>query len=159
MTFRTINQLIPEERFWLQVNIQRDGCWEWKGHTDPRGYAHIVVDKVRVHVHRYSYQLHFGPIPPGLCVCHHCDNPKCVRPGHLFLGTNKDNTDDMLRKGRGPDQRGSRNPGSRLTEADVSEIKRRIRGKDRLNLIAQDFGVSDGTISQIKFGKTWKHVL
>ena len=94
-----------EERFWDKVAIAADddGCWEWQAYKNPAGYGKIGVGgrgKGIALAHRVSWELKFGQIPDGLCVCHVCDNPGCVRPGHLFLGTHKDNMTDMAKKGR-----------------------------------------------------------
>jgi len=95
-------------QFLEKVEI-KEGCWDWNGSTDKNGYAQLNGHNgkrfVPVKAHRLSYQIHKGEIPEGLCVCHTCDNPKCTNPEHLWLGTPKENTQDMLRKNR---QRGSK---------------------------------------------------
>ena len=85
--------------FWRKVT-KSDGCWEWTGSCGAKGYGQVGVKGKNLRTHRVSWELTNGKIPEQLIVCHHCDNPKCVRPDHLFLGTNKDNTQDMLSKGR-----------------------------------------------------------
>jgi hypothetical protein len=97
----------PEARFWKHVEKTDDGCWEWTArcipvpnHPDQRGHGQIRIDGKAVLTHRFSWELHNGPIPDGLLVLHRCDNRPCVRPDHLFLGTHKDNTLDAMSKGR-----------------------------------------------------------
>lgn len=89
-----------EDRFWEKVQ-KGDGCWEWRGVLQ-RGYGILHVDGRAIRAHRLSWELHNGPIPPSLYACHRCDNPKCVRPDHIFLGTHGDNMADAHQKGRLP---------------------------------------------------------
>jgi hypothetical protein len=88
-----------EWRFWKYVN-KTDGCWLWTGAIGGSGYGLLGVENRNVPAHRLSWQIHNGPIPDGLLVCHTCDNPPCVNPAHLWLGTNLDNARDKMAKGR-----------------------------------------------------------
>lgn len=94
--------IVPAEwRFWTKVLPVDSGCWEWQGHRLPKGYGHFRgLTAKNVKAHRFAYELLVGPIPDGLRVLHRCDNPPCVNPVHLFLGTDKDNSDDKIAKGR-----------------------------------------------------------
>src|SRR6476660_6501286 len=90
------------DRFWAGVDKSDTGCWNWAKSKTKAGYGTLrSYDNVLLYAHRFSWELHHGPIPPKLYVCHHCDNPGCVRPDHLFVGTHNDNMQDMLKKGRG----------------------------------------------------------
>lgn len=135
---------------------QGDGCWTWKGYKRPGGYGEAYFgkkpDRERVLAHRLAYEVMIGP-PGKALVCHKCDNPSCVNPAHLFLGTIQDNMDDRNTKGR--QARGERNAPAKLTEDQV----RAIRADPRMNTeIAKDYGVFETTISSIKHRHTWKHV-
>lgn len=142
-------------RFWSRV-IKSDGCWGWVGYTDKRGYAQFHKDGAKTRAHRVSWEIHNGPIPPGLCVCHHCDNPTCTKPDHLFLGT----TADKLAKGRNVSNppRGSAHVLAKLNEANVRQVMRRLRLGDRQAAIAMDYGVAPSVVSSIATRTTWRHV-
>lgn len=135
------------------IPVTESGCWLWTGGVNPDGYGTCS----RTHrgtnlAHRYSYAIHHGPIPRGMCVCHACDVPSCVNPNHLFLGSNVVNTSDKTTKGR---QAKVQRISGRLTEQDVIAI---LACSDPCYVIANRYGVSDSAISYIKLGKTWKHV-
>jgi hypothetical protein len=127
-----------------------DDCWLWTAARDRYGYGRIGVGGARNidKAHRVSYRLYVGPIPDGLCVLHRCDNPPCVNPRHLFLGTKGDNQRDMARKGRA---RGS-HP-ARITSADVPGIRERFARGERQRMIAADYGVTQGYISKVVRGR------
>lgn len=152
-----------EDRFWEKVNRRDDDeCWEWMGATNALGYGSFFVEKVGGVIrtslaHRMGYQLEVGQIPAGALVLHSCDNPPCVNPAHLSLGTNLDNAADRESRGRGGQPKGSRSGNAKLTEADIREIR------DLYPFMTQDdlamrFGVCQTTISRIVLGKSWSHV-
>jgi len=120
--YRKGKPLHGDLRLRFEAKIDKTGeCWTWTAHQNSTGYGRFY-DTARgrlVLAHRLSWELHRGPVPKGLCVCHHCDNRLCVRPDHLFLGTYSDNMKDMMRKGRGGGQfpaKGSDNGGHRAID-------------------------------------------
>ena len=145
------NALDTFERFMLRVKVKEVGCWLWTGMLDSKGYGVVVCKPSWVLAHRYAYTTAFGQITPGLSVCHRCDNPRCVRPSHLFAGTHLDNQRDMTAKGRG--RTGERNGRSKLSDKEVAEIRRLYTGKrgDVSNL-ALRYGMSRGHIYKILKG-------
>lgn len=146
-------ELPAEERLWSQVK-KTEGCWEWTGGTDRDGYGRFFEMR---RAHRFSWYLHNGPIPDGLHVLHTCDNPPCVRPDHLFLGTNTDNVADKIAKGRG--QFGERHGMAIITESQVSEIRQRYAaGGISQTALGAEYGLSQTGISQIVMKKCWKHI-
>lgn len=150
---------IPSQRFWPKVDTSSgpDLCWPWMGKSDPNGYGYFEAEGYRG-AHRVSYFLAYGAIPDGMFVCHRCDNPPCVNPGHLFLGTQADNMSDMWRKGRGASPFHAR-PLAKLTEEDVREIRRVVRSGVPQSEMAAKYGVSRPTISNLIARKTWAHVV
>lgn len=141
--------------FWRNVNKQE--CWEWIGPRDKDGYGilHRQFAGETLHrAHRFSYVFHFNVPLEDKLVCHKCDNPACVNPEHLFLGTAKDNTQDAISKGRA--LVGVKNPNATLSSSQVKEIRNRISRGAKLRTLAIEYGVQYGAISKIKFGRTWK---
>lgn len=156
---------IPEliNRFWSKVDKRLpDECWPWNGALSSTGYGAITISGVKFKSHRVAFSILNGPIPSGLCVCHHCDNPPCVNPKHLFIGTIADNNADMCAKGRnnyGNLSFGEAHGSAKLTETDVVEIRRQHEAGETNRKIAEEFSVSDVCVSYAARRKTWKHVL
>lgn len=133
-----------------------DACWPWGGTIHHRGYGIIVNDHKRnALAHRVTYERFNGPIPDGMMVCHRCDNPPCVNPAHLFLGTHQDNMTDRNRKGR--TQHGERHHHAKLTAADVLTIRSLYPGMSQ-TAIAKQFGINQTIVSDIVRRIIWKHV-
>lgn len=143
------------ERFWGKVE-RGDGCWLWRGTLDPTGYGVFWIDGQNRRAHRLSYILAHGPIADGLFVCHRCDNPRCVNPEHLFLGTPGENTADAKAKGRMAT--GERQGCAKLRDTDIPPIREALSRHESTFRIAERFGVSQKTIMNIKQGRVWKHV-
>lgn len=146
-----------------QHRITESGCWEYAGYIKPTGYAsmkiyvnHFRPQKRTFMVHRVSYAFHSGEDPGELFVCHHCDNPSCINPDHLFLGTPLVNTRDMLAKGRGAVFSGENNPRSRLSEAVVADVVDQIKSGKTNKEIALLLPVSHAQVSLIRLGKSWR---
>lgn len=132
-----------------------DGCWEWIGDIAKVGYGRMYFFGKRRYAHRVSYEIYKGKIPSGMLVCHHCDNPKCVNPDHLFLGTKRDNALDASSKGRL--QHGENHTKALLSERDVIQIRRIYANQKKTQLeIAKLFGVSGPCVWAIVNGVNWK---
>lgn len=161
-----------EERF---VVNKETGCHEWAASKAGSGYGAFSLNGKHIGAHRYAWIKAHGQIPEGLLVLHRCDNRACVNPDHLFLGTVKDNSDDMIAKGRAAWQKDHsahvraykaatirRNPNgsanSRLTTAQVVEIKKRLAAGEKQSAISTDYGVGKTAITHINTGRRWGHV-
>lgn len=162
------------DRFWEQVDDRGpDQCWGWRGHRNHSGYGVLFARckpgsrgdrSIRMMAHRFSYELHTATeIPPGVGALHHCDNPPCCNPAHLFLGNHAANMGDASRKGRlhGPGQQlqGEANPFVKLTEVDVRLIRRLAEDGFHQRAIARRFGISQTNVSHIVLRKSWRHVV
>lgn len=170
------------DRFWEKVQ-KTDKCWLWTGSLHRQGYGMIQGSSEGkiVLAHRVSWEIHYGPIPDRLSVLHHCDTPGCTRPDHLFLGTQSDNMNDMVQKGRHAarthpervprgDRSGSRTHPERLpkgtehwnaqvTEEDVRAIRRLyVPRRVTHEALAQRFGISATQVRRIVTRRRWKHV-
>ena len=144
-------------RFQRKVQIT-DSCWLWTGCLKKRdGYGWVGRNKKQMGAHRYAWILINGPIPDGLCVLHKCDNPPCVNPDHLFLGTQVDNIRDMQSKGRQAcNHLGQANPNAKLSVADVHTVRLLCAHGVKQSVVARLFGVKEGCISKIMLNRTWK---
>jgi hypothetical protein len=165
---RTINvALVDSNKFWGKVNIGNSKeCWNWKKGKTSKGYGTFYISRISMQAHRVAYALTFGDIPENMCVLHRCDNPACCNPSHLFLGTNQDNVDDKMQKGRyksgytfrylrfNGEQCGS----AKLTNAQVKEIRNRYDGKrGSASRLAREYDVSKSTVSRIVKNIIWRN--
>lgn len=144
-----------QERFWRYITPgDPDACWEWTGSRDHRGYGRINIGGGHItRAHRASYELHSGqPIPAGLVVRHRCDNPPCVNPAHLLLGTMRDNSRDMAERGRSAAQRGYDNGRTTITDAQVIELRELAAMGTLHEDLAERFGMSASSVSEIARG-------
>ncbi len=175
----------PAERFWPRVQ-KTETCWLWTGNRPNNRYGRFNVSPVQsTGAHRFAYELTYGPIADGMLVCHKCDNPACVRPDHLFLGTPAENSADMVSKGRQargdthmsrtrPETlkrgaqngmrmhpelvQGERNPRAILTNSQVLEIRRMYNEGQTMASISRHFGVGHHVVRHIVHRLTWKHL-
>lgn len=153
--------------------LDADKCWEWAGSKNNFGYGRYgyMTDDGRrtwLGAHRILYELVYGPIPPGMLVCHHCDNPTCVRPSHLFIGNTKDNMRDASHKGRtctgeknmfyGGDRRGEKSHTAKLTTEQVVDIRQRYSEGESYGKLAAQFAVTPSNILCIVKRKSWCYV-
>lgn len=155
----------PEERFWTNVVKCDDGCWRWTGSKTDKGYGRIGINGKTVKAHRYSYEIHHPITKPmnenELVILHRCDNPACVNPAHLRLGTQQDNIDDKMIKGRGRwnCSKGEQNGKSKLNETQIIEIRNRYAaGGTTYRKLATEYGVHHSTVGPIINHENWKHI-
>jgi hypothetical protein len=155
---------ILEKRFWDKVDIKgKDECWNWLGGCNRAGYGQFRVKNgyffnlpnQKMMAHRLAYELCIGVIIPGKKILHKCDNPPCCNPAHLWMGTQKENIQDCLKKGRRANLHGERNPRAKLTEDDVREIRKRILNHEKDINIAHIFCISVAAIWQIRKNNNW----
>jgi hypothetical protein len=168
------------KRFWSRVN-KTDNCWEWQGYCMKAGYGLLQARKISsqpMTTHRIAWELRYGSIPDGLHVLHKCDNPPCVRPGHLFLGTQADNSRDRHRKGRtasgdkngartqshrnsfvrnrGSGLSGEKHPQSKLTDLQVKKLREEFAAGIKRDTLAKKYGISATHVYRIGANKCRK---
>lgn len=151
-------------RFWDKVDKRSPSeCWEWTGTRTGRGYGRLARNRIHYVATHVSWYLHYGEWPNdlGMWVLHRCDNPPCVNPAHLFLGTRADNVRDMVRKGRSlrNKPRGERHHKAKLGAAEVRSIRAEFASGATVPELAEAYGVSRSNIQFIVAGTTWRHLL
>lgn len=148
-----------KERLLAKTTVLENGCWYCSAGGEQSRYGTIWYCNSSIGNHQASWLVHKGPIPQGLLVCHSCDNKRCINPDHLFLGTEKDNIQDCVKKGRRDKRHGERNPAALITEEIVKEIRYFCEHSGLTQQrIAEHFGISQVLVSQIKNKKRWAHV-
>jgi hypothetical protein len=148
-----------KQRFWSKVDITNlFDCWNWTNYKNHSGYGVLGINNKTILAHRLSYQFAFGQIKDNLQVLHKCNNPACVNPAHLYLGTNQDNVDYKVKNNRQSRLIGEKNPKTKLTEIQVHCIIELLDDNISQVEIAKQFSVTPTAISDIKRGKNWKHI-
>lgn len=146
-----------EQRFWEKVDRGNVGeCWEWQAARGTKGYGQFWNGEYMDHAHRISYALDVRE-PGDLHVLHTCDNPPCVNPNHLYLGTNSDNQKDAFERGQ-KTHIGEQNPSAKLTKDDVIDIKEMLDGSASYSDVMDEYDIGKTAVGQIARGETWTHV-
>jgi len=147
-----------ERRFWSKVDIRGpDECWQWLGNKSEKGYGLIRFTRGNIRAHREAWELINGPIPQGLFICHHCDNPGCINPTHLFLATPADNMADKVRKDR--QVKGESHSESKLINGQVISIRNEYaKGNTTYRKLASKYNVVHGQIGRIIRRENWMHI-
>lgn len=146
------------KRFWDKVRIS-DGCWEWTASCSSGGYGQFCVNGHYIGAHVASYLFNVGGMPEQMFVCHSCDNPPCVRPSHLFLGTSADNLQDMAAKGRWRNGPITRRKLSLDLVPIIMDEWQTIRRGDKLHFFkrtAEKYGCSSASVQRLVYGATWR---
>jgi len=151
---RVSDEDLQRARIFNKCRMSETGCWLWTGPTNGKGYGVFYVGTKNRHAHRCSYEVFKGPIPDGLHILHRCHTPLCVNPAHLRAGTHQENMEERDALGR-RDVRGERIGTSKLTNDQALEIKRSKLGQRALS---QKYGIAEGTVWNIRTGKSWSHL-
>lgn len=153
------DRLSDLNRFVRLVAIgDRHECWEWQGNAPGGRHGHFSINAEAVKAHRWIYELCCGSIPEGMVIRHKCDNPKCVNPIHLTVGTPKDNVADMLERGRGADRRGEKHPLAKIDADAVRHIRAQAEIGQTHRALAEEYGVSNQQIGKIVRRENWRHI-
>jgi HNH endonuclease len=146
------------QRFWSRAVEDENGCWVWARGRHHDGYGAFFYEGQRVYAHRLAWQLARGEIPKGLLVLHRCDNPPCINPKHLFLGTRRDNALDRDKKGRNVTSSGEKNGSAKLSESDVVKILEGLSQGETRRALARRFDISPSMVTNIYSRKNWKSI-
>ena len=138
-----------------RTRLAENGCWEWVGYFRAGGYGGFSMNGKNCAAHRVSYEAYKGKIPKGMVVRHSCDNPACINPDHLTLGTQRDNAADREARGRGSKLKGEQISTAKLTEKDVLGIR---ASNESLGVLAERYGIDKSNVWLIRAGKSWKHL-
>lgn len=152
--FLTINEMFLSGF----IKGDSDECWNWIKSKNQDGYGRMMWERKTYCAHRISYRFYFGDFDQSLCVCHKCDNPSCVNPNHLFLGTHKDNMIDRDKKNRNSGAKGEKNSKAKFNKKIVLEIREAIKNGESNISLSKKYKVGADTISNIKNNKTWSHI-
>ena len=143
------------DEFWRKVK-KTNGCWLWTGRTNRKGYGVINLNKKPLYVHRLMWEIRNGNIPDGMLVCHRCDNPRCVNPDHLFVGTIRDNNRDRDNKGRSA--RGAILSKAHLKPDDIIDIRKAYAHGTNQSEIARKYGIKPCSVNHIVHRERWAHI-
>lgn len=163
MTSHILPQLNAQQiiEFWGKIAItdNPDECWVWTLSTKDSGHGRVRIDWIEYKPHRIAYFLHTGHDPKELRVCHHCDNPPCCNPKHLYAGTQKNNCEDRERRGRGNQPKGVNNAFAKLNDDKVRELRRKFaNGEANKTQLAKEYGIACNTVKDIVRRRWWTHV-
>lgn len=142
----------------VDISQPKEKCWLWNGTIRGGKYGAIMINWVAWPTHRLSWVVHYGKVPKGMLVCHTCDNPPCVNPNHLFLGTTRDNAIDRAKKNRGYKPKGELHHHAKLREKDVLRIRELKVKKVKNRIIAERFGIEPRQVRRIASRFSWSHI-